>query len=202
MLFSGCGTQHAENPAPQQEDKPTWCDTTPAVLCDVPLPKPVDLQISDDPIEFASQVTDHSPLAEIPRDRIRKIVAFTPFPNFSTQTLLFVEDEREHEFGELWVQPRGGRDDLPLVKLMTRINKAEVVFVADSRGRIAVLDAQDRTGPTFVPDGNGAYRREDYASDAMRQNWMASMRSSCGGGPLSAIPEEWIDEFERVCLDD
>lgn len=78
--------------------------------------------------------------------------------------------------------------------------KEENKGLAFSAYRIAVVDRTTGIGPTFLSrDGQQPYVRHEFNSDYVRSDWEGMITSSCGGGPLTAVPRAWIVERERLC---
>lgn len=66
--------------------------------------------------------------------------------------------------------------------------------------RIAVIDKRTGKGPTFQWNGRDKnYVRYEFDSAEIRRDWEAATKSSCGGGPLTNVPEHWEEERKRDC---
>lgn len=73
-----------------------------------------------------------------------------------------------------------------------------------SLDRFALLDPATQMGDTFQL--RQAPRSEAFtyvvfapASPEIRAQWLRSRQSSCGGGPLTSVPAEWVRAYEEAC---
>lgn len=126
----------------------------------------------------------------------------------------FVSQRKTCETGSLWVVFDHLESEPPKTQvLMNDVNRARSDILTNGHEyrhpfnpyKIAVIDKNTQIGPTFFAGyPHHLYVRYEFDSRFAREEWERSATSSCGGGPLSAVPQQWIDERTRDCkiLDD
>lgn len=70
--------------------------------------------------------------------------------------------------------------------------------------RFALIDPRTGRGDTFQLDQRSrseafSYRVLAADSPAIHQQWLGARQSTCGHGPLTAVPPEWDREYTRTC---
>lgn len=70
--------------------------------------------------------------------------------------------------------------------------------------RFALLDGVSDSGPTFVlgqAAGSEGFTYSVLAPDSreIREEWLAARQSNCRTGPLTAVPRQWLRDYEAAC---
>lgn len=174
--------------------RPAICEMN--EFCDSRAPEPVDLH----PAPLAQGDPDHDLVSEAAGGGTIQVylpTAMTPAPP-------------DHLF-------LVGGSDLVIVRNMPGGRHALLLRRAEGLGRLrvrtdaglslarfALLRPDSGSGDTFVleqPAGSGrfAYRTIAPDSSEIRAQWLAEHRSTCGIGPLTAVPPQWARDYEALC---
>lgn len=214
MFFAALGATSGCD-LPEETKGRNLCEI--GTLCAEPAPEPIKLQIGSETAQLSSEINDLL---------IKDIeTAGNVFPLEPAQQgwvdqngdrhfplrMYFVEERNKDRAGSLWVVFDHKLGERPKSQVLSgNLDRHQIDVVTDgphgsnlSLYRIAIVDRETRIGPTFVVEHNGRadrrYVSHEYNSDHVRQNWEAAVTSSCGGGPLTAIPPEWENERKRDC---
>jgi hypothetical protein len=177
--------------------RPPICE--PNEFCDVPRPAPVDLH----PAPLARDDPDRRLIAQVAGGGAIEaysvpgsLQAARPSGNrlFLVQGSALYIVRRLSEGGRAFLIRRGAG----LARLIVRTDPE--LFL----DRFALLDPASGRGDTYIlrqARGSSSFTYRVLAPDSREigEEWLASRRSSCGGGPLTAVPEQWVRAYEAVC---
>ena len=195
--------------------RPDHCDMV--TLCDVAMPPPVELRRDRRPlargepdVTLIARALEARPAGPV---HLYNRVTGTGADR-GTETSVI--DRRESSRLYL-VHTAAGREALAIVRDTPTQRHAWVArrgpglaryrVVTDtvaSLDRFALLDPATNMGDTFqlrqTPAGEAfAYVMFVLDSPEIRAQWLGSRQSSCGGGPLRAVPAEWERAFQEMC---
>lgn len=199
------------------DNRPKLCQAT--TLCAVPTPPPENLQIAD-----RAEMPDHPIRSRLADDFGEARTLFRIGPDGENRwtdrngvrhrglRLYFAVKPATPDVGSIWVVFDHVAGDAPNTQILARdSDRRKIRIVIDGRDewnkglafsayRIAVVDSTTGIGPTFVSaDGQQPYVQHEFNSNYVRNDWERMVTSSCGGGPLTAVPRAWIVERERLC---
>jgi hypothetical protein len=188
--------------------------------CDVPAPSPITLKIASTAFQPGIMLKGY-----LKRDFGNGAIIFDLGPDrqsawtdktgqrHSPLRVYFVTGQKDDEMGSVWILFDHLQAERPKTQTLTRsFNRHTMDIVTDGRSyssnaplmlyRIALVDRLTRIGPTFVSGyPQLPYIKHEYNSTYARSDWESAVRSSCGGGPLTAVPASWTDERARDCHD-
>lgn len=211
LLLGGCRREETQSSAKGQSDRcPSY------MYCSVPLPPPTTYQISDKHVPTGRMLRSYLRQDLPDADRITLVGPSTnidttdrygrPYKRFR---IYFATARKRPTHGSIWVVFGHVAGDTPRRQVLVRdIDRTKTDVRIDGGNadllhfpyRIAVIDRTTEFGPTFVSEGPlKPYQRREYDSPEARAEWEGSVMSSCGGGPLSAAPLSWREEFDRDC---
>ena len=179
--------------AGRRASRPAMCEM--ATLCDVAAPPPVDLHR----------------LALAPDDRDRRLVARAagngPIEAYAPEAPRAAPNRLFLVGGTALVIVRGapGLRRAFLIRRGAGLAALTVRTDADlALARFALLDRASGSGETLVlepvpRDGRLGFRVLAPDSPEIREEWLAARRSSCGGGPLTAVPAQWLRDYDAAC---
>jgi hypothetical protein len=193
--------------------RPAHCDNM--TLCDVAMPPPGELR--RDPRPLARGEPDHALIARALGVRAAgSIHLYDRVVDFRGIEETSITDRRATSRLYL-VRVAAGREALVMVRDTFTQRRALVIRrgtdlarfrvvtdAATSLNRFALLDPASNMGDTFQlrhTPGSEAFDYGVFAPDSpeIRAQWLESRQSSCGGGPLTAVPEEWRRAYEEEC---
>ena len=211
IALGGCGDEHRQSAAGRRA---SLCRI--GTFCDVPQPPPITYAIpaaaaaADGAIKSylrndlpeADDVTRVGPSTDAGwTDRFGK--------RHRPIRIYFVPERQRPTHGSIWVIYDHVMGDTPHRQVLIRdIDRTRTDVRVDGKTgdtafvpyRIAIIDRTTEIGPTFVSGyPQKPYERQEYDSPRTRAEWESSVTSSCGGGPLSAVPAPWIEERNREC---
>lgn len=125
--------------------------------------------------------------------------------------LYFVKTTELGRVGSIWIVfDHLEKEDARTQIITHTFDKSRMEIVTDGHEgasplmlyRIALIDRNTRIGPTFVSGyPQRPYVKYEYDSHYVRSDWERAVTSSCGGGPLTAVPKSWTEERNRNCRD-
>ena len=202
-----------------QEDDPTGRDLCSiGTSCQQPAPPPLELFVSSEPAQVNEELRR---LLNHDFSKGGRVYEFGPEKPKSWMDrrnrkhlplrLYFVVEREQSSIGSLWVVYDHIEDEVPKTQIIARgLDTSRLRFVTDGIEdneyrqlglyRIAAVDKQTGIGPTFVSGyPQRPYIRHEYDSEYVRHDWERAITSSCGGGPLTAVSQKWVDERNRRC---
>jgi hypothetical protein len=208
-MLAACGS---DTTAPNGEHR--LC--RPSMLCAVPAPPPEELRIMRRPEQPDGQLRsrllrDFGELRTVFRVGRGSEGSWTDRSGAQHRgiRLYFVATPGAPEIGSLWVAFDHLTGETPKTQILASgLHRQNISVIVDGRDRksafvpyrIAVVDRTNRTGPTFVSGyGQQPYARHEFTSDYVRRDWEQTVTSSCGSGPLTAVPRAWENERNRIC---
>ena len=196
--LGACG-QGQDGLASHEEKLPTTCY--------VLYPSPVELLMATEPVDLDSRLEKllqrdlpgRGQLFEFSSATQRQPVDLKK-GRFLPRRLFFVTAKGHPKAGSLWMI-FGHFEGTPASStvIATGVDPTVVRFMTDSPQdarqkqlelyRIAIVDRETRSGPTFVSTNEGRrFVRYEHDSDYVRDEWE---KGECLGRPLTAIPADW-----------
>lgn len=213
VYLTGCSSEeHSSEMHRNLCEIGTWCD--------VSAPPPITLKIEPKPFQPARMLRkvvkrefgDDAVIFDLGPDRQSGWTDKAGQRHISLR-IYFVTNRESNVMGSLWVVFDHLQTEHPKTQTLTRsFDRRTMDIVTDGRTyssnaplmlyRIALVDRLTRTGPTYVSGyPQLSYIKHEYDSTYVRSDWESAVRSSCGGGPLTAVPASWTAERARDCHD-
>ncbi len=185
-------------------------------LCDQAAPPPITLTISERPARltsrlrtaFARAFPNGGQIYQVGVEGVERWTDKNGVVHFHRR-IFFVKKSDLSKTGAIWIVFEHIADSEPEWQILTDNFDPHLNVIrthAQTEGRlpdlfeVSLINRASEIGPIFQIDGyNGSYIRHEARSDYVRRQWESLVTSSCGGGLLTRVPEEWEQERLRDC---
>jgi hypothetical protein len=211
IALGGCGDEQQQSAAGHRA---SLC--TIGTLCDVPQPPPITYEIPAEAVAADGALKSYLRQDLPGADDVTRVGPSTDAgwtDRFGKRhqpiRIYFVPERQRPIHGSIWVIYDHVMGATPRRQVLMRdVDRTKNNIRVDGKDgdttfvpyRIAIIDRTTEIGPTFVSSyPQKPYERQEYDSLRARAEWESSVTSSCGGGPLSAVPASWVEERNGEC---
>jgi hypothetical protein len=184
--------------------------------CDEAAPPPIVLEISERPARLSSRLRTAFALAFPHGGEIYQVgpegdegwTDKNGVVHFYRR-MFFVKESDVSKAGSIWIVFEHIADSEPEWQILSDDFDPQLSVIKthdQSEGRmpslfeVSLINRASEIGPIFQIDGyNGSHIRHEAHSDYVRKKWEHHVTSSCGGGLLTCVPQEWEQERLRDC---